>query len=213
MAFWTSDSFERAPNFIHSATILPPASDVAIARMGGMREKLYTLAEAAKKIGCHRSTTKRQAEAIDRGGSYKTGQDYSPAAGESEEKQTEVKPNGQNREATMAAQLQTGVTVIHGDCLDVLRRMPAKSVDLVFTSPPYPLKTERYIAHRRSSPGAMVGVDGGSRRECCRVCSGFVCVVAKCYLAQEFRAQQAGPWWVNDWEPVMAFYSGERPTT
>lgn len=27
--------------------------------------------------------------------------------------------------------------IIHGDCLDIMRRMPEKSIDLVFTSPPY----------------------------------------------------------------------------
>ena len=31
------------------------------------------------------------------------------------------------------------VTLYHGDCLDVMRTMPADSVDLVFTSPPYNL--------------------------------------------------------------------------
>ena len=32
-----------------------------------------------------------------------------------------------------------GITIYHGDCLDVLSLLPANSVDIVFTSPPYNL--------------------------------------------------------------------------
>ena len=35
--------------------------------------------------------------------------------------------------------------IIHGDCLDVLRQLPDKCVDLVLTDPPYGIKADRGV--------------------------------------------------------------------
>ena len=43
-------------------------------------------------------------------------------------------------------------TILHGDCLDILPRLPAASVDFVLTDPPY-------IARYRSRDGRRVPND------------------------------------------------------
>lgn len=43
-------------------------------------------------------------------------------------------------------------TVHHGDCLDIMRRMPAGSVDLILTSPPYNLRNSSGSGIRNASP-------------------------------------------------------------
>ena len=42
--------------------------------------------------------------------------------------------------------------VIHGDCLDVMRKMPDKCVDLIFTDPPYGVKRDKGFTGRGLAP-------------------------------------------------------------
>lgn len=65
-----------------------------------------------------------------------------------------------------------------GDCLELLKAMPDNHVDLVFTSPPYPEKGERY-GDRSGKLSSRDYVAWMSRvvPELCRVTHGFVCVV------------------------------------
>lgn len=130
--------------------------------------------------------------------------------------------------------------VVSGDCLEVLGSWPDGCVQLTMFSPPYPLKTKRYPGARASMTWdewsewmADVIV------QCCRVTDGFVMVNAKnpihngeelpatdwmrilarrkgCRLERPIvwhknSAPNTRPWWVNDWEPVFAFYYGGRP--
>lgn len=44
-----------------------------------------------------------------------------------------------------------GVTLHHGDCLDVVRELPADSVDAVVTDPPYGLERFQCIAIEREA--------------------------------------------------------------
>lgn len=131
--------------------------------------------------------------------------------------------------------------LIAGDCLEVMRSMPAASIDLVVFSPPYALKTRRYDgARRKLTWQEWVAWMADVVDECCRVCSGFVLVNANnpTLRGQEIPAndflrvalhergvscerpviwhKNAPPnrpnWFSNDYEPVMAFYRGSRPT-
>lgn len=130
--------------------------------------------------------------------------------------------------------------IICGDCMDVLPGIPSMSVDLVMFSPPYALKTRRYPGARRKMTWQewscwMSDVVW----QCCRVSRGFVIVVAnnpvkggrelpatdKLRVLCEERGirlerpiiwhknstPNRRPWWVNCWEPVMAFYDGNCP--
>ena len=47
-------------------------------------------------------------------------------------------------------------TIIQGDCIDVLRRLPEKSVDLVFADPPYNLQLPGTLA-AQPDPGGRGG--------------------------------------------------------
>lgn len=130
--------------------------------------------------------------------------------------------------------------VLVGDCLEVLSNVPDRTFQLAMFSPPYPLKTERYPGARAKMAWdewaewmAEVVV------ACCRKTEGFVIVNAKNPVAkgEEFpatdwlrvmarrhgcklerpliwhknSAPNTRPWFVNDWEPLMAFYEGRRP--
>lgn len=66
------------------------------------------------------------------------------------------------------------VQVICGDCLEVMRGMPAQSVDLVFTSPPY--EAARQYAELQFNLRGQEWVDWAVERfvECLRVCKGLV---------------------------------------
>src|SRR4051812_13312747 len=46
------------------------------------------------------------------------------------------------------------VRIIHGDCLDVLRTLPDKSVDACVTDPPYHLVANKRDNPKRASPDA-----------------------------------------------------------
>lgn len=48
-------------------------------------------------------------------------------------------------------------TIYHGDCLEVLPTLPASSVDLIVTDPPYGV---RYESNRGHGHGAIAGDDG-----------------------------------------------------
>jgi site-specific DNA-methyltransferase (adenine-specific) len=62
------------------------------------------------------------------------------------------------------------ITLYHGDCLQVLAELPADSVDLVFTSPPYNLgnSTGGWIGSQKRmghyNPDAPLGRRGGSKQ-------------------------------------------------
>lgn len=130
-------------------------------------------------------------------------------------------------------------TLIHGDCLPELRKMPYKSLGLIITSPPYATKTQRYGSKKKLTWQEWVEWQVEVIHAACDACRGFVMfnannpvkdgqmIPANEYLKVELH--QAGvkiereliwhknsppqprPWWGNDWEPFMAFYTGERP--
>ncbi len=130
--------------------------------------------------------------------------------------------------------------VICGDSLEVMQEMPDGSVDIVFSSPPYALKTKRYGSKKNMTVAEWVDWMSGIIKEACRVSRGFVLVNAnnpvvkgRMFPANEHLVSQLDymmirmerpaiwhknspsnkrPWFVNDWEPVMAFYTGDRPT-
>jgi DNA modification methylase len=47
-------------------------------------------------------------------------------------------------------------TVLHGDCIEVMRRMPAASIDFILTDPPY-------LVRYRSRDGRTVANDDNDR--------------------------------------------------
>lgn len=115
------------------------------------------------------------------------------------------------------------------------------TVDLVFTSPPYALKTKRYGEKKSMKWGEWVDWMAEVIQGCCDVCTGFVVVnsnnpvrsgemipanehlVVKLFdmgmkaerpvIWWKNSCSNCRPWWVNSWEPVMAFYAGNRPQT
>lgn len=126
-----------------------------------------------------------------------------------------------------------------GDCLDWMEGCDIPLFDLTMFSPPYPLKTQRYPGARAKMkwdewPEWMAEVVW----HCCRLTNGFVLVNAKnpvhkgeelpatdwlriearrrgCKLERPVMwhknsAPNTRAWWVNDWEPVLAFYDGSR---
>ena len=56
-------------------------------------------------------------------------------------------------------------TVIHGDCLEVMRSIPNDIADITFADPPFNLKKNRKLKSQHSqfadSGGNMVGDTGG----------------------------------------------------
>lgn len=70
------------------------------------------------------------------------------------------------------------VEIIHGDCMDVMRSMGDKSVDLVFCSPPY--EAARTYGINFSLSGAD-WVKWATERyiECSRICRGLTCWVVE----------------------------------
>ena len=58
-------------------------------------------------------------------------------------------------------------TVIHGDCLEVMKTMPSESIDLIVTSPPYNIRNNlgggfKTPGKRWQAPGLSDGYDGYS---------------------------------------------------
>lgn len=132
------------------------------------------------------------------------------------------------------------VTIITGDCLDVLRQMPGDSVDLVFTSPPYEAARTYGIGFKLKG---QAWVDWAVERylECVRVCRGLVAWVVEgqtrdfrwsatpsLLMADLHRAGvrlrkppiyyrvgipgSGGPdWWRNDFEFVVCSSKGKLP--
>ncbi len=131
-------------------------------------------------------------------------------------------------------------TIYAGDCLQIMEGWPDACVGLTMFSPPYAIKTQRYPGARAKMKWDewsewMAEVVA----ECCRVTNGFVLMNAKnpvdkgeelpatdwlrilarrrgCKLERPVlwyknSLSNSRPWWVNDWEPVFAFYSGARP--
>lgn len=64
-------------------------------------------------------------------------------------------------------------TLLHGDCLELMRSLPAKSVDLVFTSPPYE-NARTYGIGFNAKGQAWVEWAMPRFMECLRVCRGLV---------------------------------------
>jgi DNA modification methylase len=77
-----------------------------------------------------------------------------------------------------------GGSLLLGDCLERLKQVQTDAVDLVFTSPPYATKTDRYPGaptaadRRRMSWPEWVGWMTEVVAECVRVSRGYVGVVA-----------------------------------
>lgn len=100
------------------------------------------------------------------------------------------------------------VSVVEGDCLDVLRSLPDGCVDAVITDPPYSQRT--HSGHDASARGARgQGFDGSARAELgygyltpeqareytaemCRVCSGWVVVMTDHVLMPHIYAAMEG---------------------
>lgn len=128
--------------------------------------------------------------------------------------------------------------VLHrGDCLNLMREMPAGLAQLVFTSPPYPGKLRRYGDDRTGIMTDEEWVEWMKPRvrEMVRVCSGMVGIVAngrvkagvyapavEALLVDLWREgvhcerttiwhKNSPPnrrdWFGNDWEPILWFYS------
>jgi DNA modification methylase len=70
--------------------------------------------------------------------------------------------------------------IIHGDCLDVLPRLQAKSVDLVFGSPPYEAQRTYGIGFDLKGK-AWVEWAADRFEECCRVSRGLTAWVVQGY--------------------------------
>lgn len=132
------------------------------------------------------------------------------------------------------------VTLLNGDCLDLLRQMPTDSVDLVFCSPPY--EAARTYGIDFSLRGQQ-WVDWALVRyvECVRVCRGLVAWVVEgqtsqfkytatpmLLMADLHRAGvrlrkppiykrvgipgSGGPdWWRNDYELIVCASKGKLP--
>lgn len=131
-------------------------------------------------------------------------------------------------------------TVEVGDCLEVMRAMPADSVDLVFCSPPYDAARTYGIGFDAEGE-AWVEWAKPRFRECLRVCGGLVAWVVDgqtrdyCYTCSPFLLMadlhregvkfrkppvfkrvgipgSGGPDWLrNDWEPVVCASRGRLP--
>ena len=131
-------------------------------------------------------------------------------------------------------------TIFEGDCLEVLRRMPDDSVDLVFCSPPYEDLRSYGIDFRLKG---QAWVDWAVERylECVRVCRGLVAWVVEgktrkfrwsatptLLMADLHRAGvslrkppiygrvgipgSGGPdWWRNDYESIVCSSKGKLP--
>lgn len=134
----------------------------------------------------------------------------------------------------------SSTTIIHGDCLDVMEEMPAKSVDLVFTSPPYEAARTYGIDFKLRG---QAWVDWARKRfeECLRVSRGLVAWViegqtrnfrwsatpmllaadlhrAGVWLRKPPIYQRVGipgsggpDWWRNDYEFVICATKGKLP--
>ena len=57
-----------------------------------------------------------------------------------------------------------GITLIHGDCLEVLPKLPANSIDAVITDPPYNLESIAKRFGKEGSAPAKFGTDGAFAR-------------------------------------------------
>lgn len=130
-------------------------------------------------------------------------------------------------------------SLIVGDCLEVMSEWPAGCVDLIMTSPPYATKTSRYGSKSKMTWSEWSDWMTDVVTLCCSVCRGYVIVVAnnpvvkgeelpaneklrlscrergiafeRTVIWHKNSAPNKRPWWVNDWEPVMAFYKPPRP--
>lgn len=54
---------------------------------------------------------------------------------------------------------EKGITVYHGDCVDVMRSLPAQSVDSVITDPPYFQPASHYVPTRTEGPARKTLAD------------------------------------------------------
>lgn len=98
------------------------------------------------------------------------------------------------RDGMTAERVCDGVELYAGDCLDVLRAMPAGSVDAVVTDPPYGQTNERYDGRGVASLAPDVWA------ECYRVCGPDAALVAFAGSPTYHRiasAVEAGGWRVR----------------
>ena len=61
------------------------------------------------------------------------------------------------------------MTILHGDCLEVMREMEPDSVDLVFTSPPYENARTYGIDFNHKGGTGLLGRCRGSKNACASV--------------------------------------------
>jgi site-specific DNA-methyltransferase (adenine-specific) len=73
-----------------------------------------------------------------------------------------TRPRSKAATATTGSSTTTDARLIHGDCLDVLRKIKSGSVDAIVTDPPYGQTNESYDGPIAFSPDLW--------RECARVC-------------------------------------------
>src|SRR5437899_8130820 len=62
------------------------------------------------------------------------------------------------RKTTMTAATSTAGTVMHGDCIDLMRKMTTESVDFLLTDPPY---ITRYRPHKNNAGQTVTNDDNG----------------------------------------------------
>ena len=80
--------------------------------------------------------------------------------------------------ATVSVYEGHGVTLHHGDCLDILRTLPDASVDAVVTDPPYLM---RWLVRLVTPPGGVVlepFAGSGTTVEACLL-EGFRCIAVE----------------------------------
>ena len=132
--------------------------------------------------------------------------------------------------------------LICSDASEAMQKLRGEEVKLTMFSPPYAEKMHRYGDKKKKMSWVEWSIWMSHVVEhACRLTDGFVIVVAnnpvkngQIFPANEKlmtllhergvklerpiiwhknSAPNTRPWWVNDWEPVMAFYTGDRPTT
>ncbi len=91
-----------------------------------------------------------------------------------------------------------GITIYHGDCRDILPQIPAGSVDLVLTDPPYGVGFAGYESHDDSPSGyadfmwpAIEAAERTLRQ------TGLCCVFQSAKYARRW-----AEWFPRDWRPI-----------
>lgn len=109
---------------------------------------------------------------------------------------------------------EDGITIYHGDCLDVLGDLPKESVDLVLTDPPYPQEFV-YLFGAVAAPAARVMRIGASLVSLCgvhqlpQVLSDFAAGGLRYWwtggMQHDTTVHYPGKWVVSRWKPAVWF--------